>query len=48
MKVYLALDPRNPLTATADYARWAERLGCDGLHVAETVHDSLAVSLLAL
>ncbi|MUL83959.1 MULTISPECIES: TIGR03617 family F420-dependent LLM class oxidoreductase [unclassified Mycolicibacterium] len=48
MKVYLALDPRTPLAATADYARRAESLGCDGLHVAETVHDSLAVSLLAL
>ncbi|MEV0672223.1 TIGR03617 family F420-dependent LLM class oxidoreductase [Mycobacterium sp. NPDC050441] len=48
MKVYLALDPREPLTVTADYARRVERLGCDGLHVAETVHDSLAVSLLAL
>ncbi|OBB21512.1 LLM class F420-dependent oxidoreductase [Mycolicibacterium setense] len=48
MKVYLALDPRMPLTATANYARRAEHLGVDGLHVAETVHDSLAVSLLAL
>ena len=48
MKVYVALDPGRPLTATADYARRVERLGCDGLHVAETVHDSLAVSLLAL
>lgn len=48
MKVYLALDPRTPLTAIADYARRVERLGCDGLHVAETVHDSLAVALLAL
>ncbi|OBB87843.1 TIGR03617 family F420-dependent LLM class oxidoreductase [Mycolicibacterium peregrinum] len=48
MKVYLALDPRTPLTTIADYARRVERLGCDGLHVAETVHDSLAVALLAL
>jgi probable F420-dependent oxidoreductase len=48
MKVYVALDPGRPLTATADYARRVERMGCDGLHVAETVHDSLAVALLAL
>ncbi|MGV0812462.1 TIGR03617 family F420-dependent LLM class oxidoreductase [Mycolicibacterium boenickei] len=48
MKVYLALDPHTPLAATADYARRVEALGCDGLHIAETVHDSLAVALLAL
>src|SRR5205807_9828989 len=28
------------------YARRIEAMGFDGLHVAETVHDSLAVSLL--
>lgn len=48
MKVYLALDPATPLSATAGYARRVERLGADGLHVAETLHDSLAVALLAL
>lgn len=48
MKSYLALDPQLPLSATAAYARRAERLGFAGLHVPETVHDSLAVSMLAL
>jgi probable F420-dependent oxidoreductase len=41
------MDPRMPLTDVARYARRVEQLGYDGLHVAETVHDSLAVALLA-
>lgn len=48
MKVYAGMDPRLPLAAVPAYAQRVERLGFDGLHVAETVHDSLAVSLLAL
>lgn len=48
MKVYAGMDPRMPLAAVGDYAQRVERLGFDGLHVAETIHDSLAVALLAL
>lgn len=48
MKVYAGMDPRMPLAAVADYAQRVERLGFDGLHIAETIHDSLAVALLAL
>ena len=47
MRVYAGMDPRLPLREVGDYATRVERLGFDGLHVAETVHDSLAVSLLA-
>lgn len=42
------MDPRLPLGGVAAYARRVEALGFDGLHVAETIHDSLAVSLLAV
>lgn len=48
MKVYAGMDPRLPLADTASHARRVEALGYDGLHVAETVHDALAVALLAL
>lgn len=48
MKVYAALDPRLPLSAVPGYAQRVELIGFDGLHVAETLHDSLAVALLAL
>ena len=48
MLVYLALDPEQPLASVPAYARRAERLGFAGLHVPETIHDSLAVALLAL
>jgi probable F420-dependent oxidoreductase len=48
MKVYAALDPELPLAAVPAYARRVEHLGFDGLHVAETIHDSLAVALLAV
>jgi probable F420-dependent oxidoreductase len=41
------MDPRLPLHDVAGYARRVEAMGFDGLHVAETVHDALAVSLLA-
>ena len=46
MKVYAGMDPRMPLAAVGDYARRVEAMGFDGLHVAETVHDALAVSVL--
>jgi probable F420-dependent oxidoreductase len=48
MKVYAAVAPELPLAAVPAYARRVEQLGFDGLHVAETIHDSLAVALLAL
>ena len=47
MKVYAGMDPRLSLTDAVAHARRVERLGYDGLHVAETVHDALAVALLA-
>jgi probable F420-dependent oxidoreductase len=40
------MDPALPLSAVVAHARRVEALGYDGLHVAETVHDSLALSLL--
>jgi probable F420-dependent oxidoreductase len=48
MKAYAAVDPQLPLAAVPASARRVESLGFDGLHVAETIHDSLAVALLAL
>ncbi len=48
MRVNLAVDPQLPLASVPGYAQRAERLGFDGLHVAETIHDSTAVALLAL
>jgi len=48
VKVYAGMDPRLPLDQVAAHAQRIEALGYDGLHVAETIHDSLAVSLLAL
>ena len=48
MRVYSGMDPRLPARRRwpPTPAGW-RRLGFDGLHVAETVHDSLAVALLA-
>lgn len=48
MLVYLALDPQQSLASVPAYVRRAERLGFAGVHVPETIHDSLAVALLAL
>ncbi|MGD9619727.1 MAG: TIGR03617 family F420-dependent LLM class oxidoreductase [Mycolicibacterium sp.] len=48
MLVYLALDPQQSLASVPAYVRRAERLGFNGVHVPETVHDSLAVALLAV
>ena len=46
MKVYAGMDPRLSLRDAIAHAGRVERLGYDGLHVAETVHDALAVALL--
>src|ERR671923_1436048 len=48
MRVYAGMDPRLALAEVGSFARRIERLGFDGLHVAETVQDSLVVSALAL
>ncbi len=40
------MDPRLSLPDAVVHAQRVERLGYDGLHVAETVHDALAVALL--
>ncbi len=47
MKVYAGMDPRLSLPDVIAHAQRIERLGYDGLHVAETVHDAMAVALLA-
>jgi probable F420-dependent oxidoreductase len=41
------MDPRLPLAQVGDYARRIERIGYDGLQVAETIHDAFAAALLA-
>ncbi len=46
MRVYAGMDPRLSLPEAVTHAQRVERLGYDGLHVAETVHDSMAVALL--
>jgi probable F420-dependent oxidoreductase len=46
VKVYAGMDPRLSLRNAVTHAARVERLGYDGLHVAETVHDALAVALL--
>lgn len=46
MKVYSGMDPRLGLGEIISHATRVEALGYDGLHVAETVHDALAVALL--
>jgi probable F420-dependent oxidoreductase len=46
MKVYAGMDPRLSLPEAVAHAQRVEGLGYDGLHVAETVHDSMAVALL--
>lgn len=44
--MYAGMDPRSSLRDAITHARRVEALGYDGLHVAETVHDGLAVALL--
>ncbi len=41
------MDPRLSLPDVVAHAQRVERLGYDGLHVAETVHDAMTVALLA-
>jgi probable F420-dependent oxidoreductase len=48
VKVYAGMDPRFALPDAIEHATRIERLGYDGLHVAETVHDGLAVALLCV
>jgi probable F420-dependent oxidoreductase len=40
------MDPRCSLPEAIAHAQRVERLGYDGIHVAETVHDAMAVALL--
>ncbi|MEV6139100.1 TIGR03617 family F420-dependent LLM class oxidoreductase [Nocardia sp. NPDC051990] len=47
MKVYAGLDPRLPLSDVPRVAACLEKLGFDGIHIPETIHDSFAVALLA-
>ena len=42
------MDPRLDLVEVAAHATRVERLGYDGLHVAETVHDAMTVATLAV
>jgi probable F420-dependent oxidoreductase len=46
MRVYAGMDPRLTFPEIMAHARRVEALGYDGIHVAETIHDSLAVALL--
>jgi probable F420-dependent oxidoreductase len=48
MDVVAGMSDRLPLSETAAYARRVEAMGYDILHVPETIHDGLAVALLAL
>jgi len=46
VRVYAGMDPRLEFRDAIAHAQRVERLGYDGLHVAETVHDALAVALI--
>lgn len=48
MKVIAGMSDRIPLSEIGQYAQLVESLGYDILHVPETIHDSMAVALLAL
>lgn len=48
MKVFASMDAALPLDQVPSYVARVERLGYDGIHVAETVHDALMVALLAV
>jgi len=48
MKVIAGMSDRIPLIEIGRYAQHVEALGYDMLHVPETIHDSMAVALLAL
>lgn len=47
MQVFAALDARMALTDVPRTAERLERLGFDGIHIPETIHDSFSVALLA-
>ncbi|RUP01120.1 MAG: TIGR03617 family F420-dependent LLM class oxidoreductase [Mycobacterium sp.] len=47
MQVFAAMAPELPLSEVGGYVRRMERLGFDGVHIAETIHDSLTVAALA-
>jgi probable F420-dependent oxidoreductase len=46
VKVYAGMDPRLSLPEVIAHAKRVEALGYDGIHVAETIHDSLGLALL--
>jgi probable F420-dependent oxidoreductase len=48
VRLYAGMDPRLDLRDVAAHAKRVERLGYDGLHVAETVHDAMTVATLAV
>ena len=48
MKVIAGMSDRIPLNDIGRYAQHVESLGYDMLHIPETIHDSMAVALLAL
>ena len=48
MKVIAGMSDRIPLNDIGRYAQHVESLGYDILHIPETIHDSMAVALLAL
>ena len=48
MKVIAGMSDRIPLGDIGVYAQHVEALGYDILHIPETIHDSMAVALLAL
>jgi probable F420-dependent oxidoreductase len=48
MKVIAGMSDRIPLNDIGRYAQLVESLGYDILHIPETIHDSMAVALLAL
>jgi hypothetical protein len=48
MKVIAGMSDRIPLNDIGRYAQHVEALGYEMLHIPETIHDSMAVALLAL
>lgn len=47
MQVLAAMAPELPLSEVGGFVRRVETLGFDGVHIAETIHDSLTVAALA-
>jgi probable F420-dependent oxidoreductase len=46
VRVYAGMDPGLGIADVISHARRVEALGYDGLHLSETIHDALALSLL--